>query len=152
MVATTAINKSTDWRVIQTEDNYCADDLIEAYKQGRKDGLSKQKQAIFKLLDNNVQKGVEAVETVVSELKQSKISPKAAYMRINAWNNLNILMSIPQESFLNDDFLKFYTLVGTLENNVKGDFSLMFSFTSLNENFDEDMVSAEGFVFRHEIK
>ena len=152
-VTTTQNATTKGWEPLkQKEDTYTANDLIDAYIKGKNDGLDQAQRAIYKLLDDNIKLSIEVTAKVTTYLKGVNFTPQTAYLKVYAWDNLEILISVPEEQFLDDSFLGAYKFVGDVESSTNNDhINLCFSFISISDQMDENHIASDGYIFKHQV-
>lgn len=136
------------------EDLFSGDDLINAYIQGKKEGLEQTKKLVFDHLIKNIEKSGNHVAEVFVFLKENNFTPLSAYLKINSWDDLSIMLIIPEKEFIEDRVLKVYDFLTDFEENVKEElYSLEFNICDTEEdNLNEQHIISDGYFLKYNLK
>jgi hypothetical protein len=142
---------SKNWVITEPNENYYSSDkVIDAYLQGKKEGLEQAQKAVFTLLENNLNKCHQLTSKIIAFLKIRKFSPLNAYLRILSFDVFEILITIPEKEFLDDHFLAIYEEVSQIERTERSDFfNVTFTFSDSGVHFDEKHLQSDGFIFKN---
>jgi hypothetical protein len=149
-----ALTKTTNWQRTDEHRNsqFSADELINAYLKGVQEGTNQTSKAIKKQLENNLQKAGEHTSKIISELKGKKYNIKTAFLKIHSWDEIEVIILLPQEQFLNPDFHEVYNLIAEYEEKFKEDlYSITFSFTDYDDSLDKEQMESDGFILEYKM-
>ena len=141
------------WVPTQKSDLFTSDQLIDAYMNGKKEGMEQYKKLEMSKMEENIKKsGIVAVD-IINELKNNKFTPIDTYLRVNSFDRFDIMVTVPENDFLKDEFLYMYDMISDIETKSKNDFYMVFiSFCSTNNHFDEQIVVSDGYSWKLEKK
>jgi uncharacterized FlaG/YvyC family protein len=145
-------NSENNWVVTVTKDKfYTCDEVIDAYIQGKKEGLEQiQKVALEKMIEN-IKKSGEFTTELLNFFHKEKFNPVSAYLKIISWNLYNVLITIPEEEYLSDRFLSIYEYISQFEEKNKNDFyKLEITITDTN-NLNNKNIISDGYIFKHKM-
>lgn len=134
------------------EGKYTEDQVIDAYLTGKKSGLESHHKALVKTLEQNVDKCGSYTESIISYLKELKINPKDAFLRISKFDLFDVIICVPEKEFLNERFFEVYDYVSDFEdqyNSVKDNtFEVEFSFLDFQNDYCVKTLNSDGYIFR----
>lgn len=131
---------------------YTSSDVIDAYLQGQKDGLKQEKQLVYNRLAENVKKAGKHTCRVLSKMKESGITPEDAFLRIESWNTLTVLILLSENDFLNPRMLSIYQFVSQLEKEVDEEmYRFQISFCDREDEIDMDHIYADGYMYKYKV-
>jgi len=135
------------WRKSVKEDGggFSEDQLIDAYLQG-KESLGK---LVKEKLIENINKVGTQTDTILDALKGKKFTPKSASLRINHYNNFDILISLPESQYTSKAFIDFYNFTSNTEQENKDDYKVIFTFINHSKSFDYDQIRLDGYGLVH---
>jgi len=135
------------------EDLFSGDDLINAYIQGKKEGLEQTKKLVFDHLIKNIDKSGNHVDEVISFLKENNFTLIAAYLKINSWDNLSIMLIIPEKEFIEDRILIAYDFLADFEANIKEElYTLGFNICDTDDKLNEQHIISDGYFLKYNLK
>ena len=143
--------KQTKKWIPTNREDLISNQLIDAYLNGKKEGMEYYKiLEVNKLSDNISKSGIITVE-LINTLYGNNFNPIGAYLRIISLDRFEIMITIPEEDYLKEDFLAMFDEISNIETVSKGElFNVFFSFCSVNGCFDEHIVSSDGYSFKLE--
>ncbi|SES00271.1 hypothetical protein [Pedobacter rhizosphaerae] len=149
--ATTGSNISEKWNIEAPNQNlFTGDQVIDAYLSGKKDGLRSAEKVILDRLDNNVDNSGTQVLDLLKFLDRKNISGNDAYLKINSWKDLSILISVKESDFYNESFLNVYEFVEHLEETLNSETChVEFSFVDFNEKLNDYNLHCDGYVLKY---
>src|SRR5690606_12997168 len=100
---------------------YTTDDVINAYLKGQADGMTAGNKLLIDKLNEQTAPSADSPTRMISFLKQRKLSPISAHLKIKAYNDFVILVTLPEDEFISEDFLVSYDFAATIEEEVTKD-------------------------------
>lgn len=139
------------WTITEPKEHaYSSDDVINAYIKGTQEGLQHAQRALIAILDKNVERTSKLSAEILTYIHNNGFKAISAFLKIESWDSFSVLITIEEDDFLNDSFLKIYSYVSEIENKNNNDlYSLSFIFTDYNEDFDQKHINADGFILKH---
>ena len=135
------------------KDDAMSNQMIEAYRTGLKDGLEQQQKLVFSKLKENIEKSGSLTMQLIETIKESGFTTLDAYLRVNSWDDFEIMVTVPECDYLKDEFLEMYDVVSKIENENKNElYDVFISFCSTNEHFDESVVSSDGYSLKLDLR
>lgn len=134
------------------KEHYTADDMIDAYFKGKETMVSETRKFMVRALTENINKTIKHRNELFKYLKDKKYHPEVSYLRIKpvSISSFEILIMLPEEELLKDNFLDVYEYICKFEENVSEDlYAIHFSFTNSNKDFDENQLEADGFILKY---
>ena len=89
-------NKAKNWIPASREDSF-SNQLIDAYLNGKKDGMEYYKILETNKFNENIKKTGFIIAELVNTLKLSRFNPIDAYLRVNSLDKFEIMITIPEE-------------------------------------------------------
>ena len=127
---------------------YAADAVIEAYIKGKKEGLEHKEKLFFKQLTENLDKSGANTKKTIECLKSIGVTPLSAHLKANSFHDFYVLVTVSEEDFLKESFIKAYDFTEELEQSTSEDlYSISFSFINKTPHFNEKALSSDGFIF-----
>ncbi|MCR1795355.1 hypothetical protein [Leptospira sp. id769339] len=141
-------SKPSNWEPVKSDTQ--ADKEIEAYYKGQKDGIDNYKKLLKGQVEEHKKYASSLTFNIFEHLKQNDINPEFAYLRANSWDDLNIIIGIPEKKFNQEGFLPVYDFVWEQEQKAIETTmcKISFSFLGLNENFDLHCLISDGYYFK----
>ena len=142
---------SQNWKPTSPgSETYSSNEVIDAYLKGKEEGIKQKGKLILNKLKENAERTTGATGKVFNFLHKKKFNPIAAYLRLNSWDSLDILITIPEKEFISEKLLTVYSFVSRLENELETDFyNITFSFADEEDDFDREHLVSDGFVLRY---
>lgn len=138
--------RRSDWRDVS------ADDLIEAYEEGKKKGRDELSAVIQEKVEHNLSTAAEASERLFEYLRENtEISPVQVYLRMESAIDFRALFLVPEEQYVTDAMTEVLKEAKSRELELTQEtFSIEFSFLAYdNETTDEEAIVADGFRFSY---
>jgi hypothetical protein len=143
-------NQTQSWIPTSKEDTF-NNQLIEAYMNGKKEGMEQHQKLIFKKLEENIEKSGFITFELINMLKGRRFNPIDAYLRVNSWDKFDIMITVSEEDYLKEEFFFLFDVVSNVEKRYKVElFGIFISFCSINKHFDEQSVSSDGYSLKLE--
>jgi len=149
-VATKQISEEWDFEA-RKQSVFTGDHVIDAYLQGKKDGLESYQKALLNNLKQNVSECGKHTSQLLTHLKDKNFNDTSAFLKINQWDSFSVLVSIKENDFLNPAFLQVYDYLTELEDNICSDSDTLkvgFSFVDYNEHVNDQNIIADGYVLK----
>lgn len=132
---------------------FSQDDVINAYLKGKEIGI---KENIFlDKLNENIEKSAKFTKSMLTFLKNNNFNPISAHLKINAFDDFIILITVPEDELIKEEFLITYNFSANIENQVIDDkyFNLMFMFSDREKHtFNKELLVSDGFFMDYNIK
>jgi hypothetical protein len=140
------------WEVnnpIDRDQYYNCDAVIEAYLKGEKDGLKNEQKVLFNQFTENVERTKSIIVNLLTNIEEAGFKPITAYIKFDSFDVFQALISVSEEDFVEDEFLKIYGRANEVERKIKDElYSLNFSFIPITANTVEDSIIHDGYVIR----
>lgn len=136
----------THWR------DFSADDLIEAYEEGKERGRDELTAVIEEKVEVNLSTAAEASECLFEYLRENtEISPVQVYLRMESPIDYSALFLVPEEHYVSDAMTEVLTEAKRRELELTQEtFSIEFSFLAYDEEAtNEEAIVADGFRFAY---
>jgi hypothetical protein len=131
---------------------FSSDHVIEAYLKGKQEGLEQAQKLMLNKLVQNINNSGSFTQQIISFLKENNLKPSSAFLKINSWDDFKILITLPEDDFVNEKILTAYDFISQFEDKVNEDlFHLEVSMTDVNDNFDEKCLKSDGFILKHKM-
>ncbi|WP_432412415.1 hypothetical protein [Rasiella sp. SM2506] len=144
------------WEVsVDKNSIYTNDDVIDAYLRGKADGVKANHNLFVDKLNENIKKSASFTKRMITFLNQIKINPISAHLKINAYNDFVILVTMSEDEFISENFLVSYDFASTIEEEVMSDeyYNVMFMFSDREkEGFNTSLLAADGFFLDYKMK
>jgi len=138
-----------EWIPTKKNDFFTSDHLIDAYLHGKREAFATTQRLATDKLNKNIEKSSEISINLIKTLSKNSFTPINAYLRINALDNFDIMVTIPESDIVNDHFSNMYNVASTLEEQNKDEYYDVFiSFCPVNEHFEEINVSSDGYILK----
>jgi len=127
---------------------YTNDDVINAYLKGKDDGIKANNKLFIDKLNENIEKSTTYTTRMIAFLKQRNLTPISAHLKIKAYNDFVILVTLPEDEFISEEFLVSYDFASTIEEEVVKDeyYNVMFMFSDREEEgFNKNLLASDGF-------
>ena len=147
-----ATTTTTNWqRTDEPKDQkFSADELINAYFKGVKEGTYQYQKAIRKQLGENLEKAGKHTSNIITILQDRGFEFYSALLKIHNWDEFEVILLVNPDHYINPKFLEIYNLVSSYEKEVKEDtYSITFSFTDYDESLDKEQMESDGFILEY---
>ncbi len=147
------IGNPPSWQVSVDKDSiFTNDDVIDAYLKGKDDGVKETQQIFIDKLNENIYKSAEYTEKMLSFMRKGKLNPISAHLKINSFDDFIILITLPEEEFISEDFLETYDLASKLEDEAHDKYyNVMFMFSDRENDFNTNLLVSEGFFMDYQM-
>lgn len=151
-IVSTPADFSEKWKVENDQQKlFTGDQVIDAYLSGKRDGLQSAQKVILNQLQENVDKSGQKVNELLSHLDGLSFNGTDAFLKINSWNYLTVLVSVKEDDFFNESFLKVYEYVEKLESELNNEAChVNFSFVDYNNSLNHYTLKCDGFILKYQ--
>lgn len=140
------IVKSSGW----TQTTFCADDLIDAFEEGKRAGWEDVQKAFSKKISDSLSRAFSEAEDLFDRIRDLNLSPERVYLRICSVVPFRseALYLIPEERYVSDDMLTAFELAGRREDELCDEgIGLGFRFMPYNAHTSHHAIMCDGFAF-----
>jgi hypothetical protein len=102
-----SIESGLKWGVVterSKKENFSADDIIDAYESGKKDGINYYTTTFKKELKSNLQKAIKTIEDFYKKSLDGK--SHFVMLRISSINYFDVIAALDRDIYFNDDKCK----------------------------------------------
>ncbi len=137
---------SQDWiNRINDSDEYIKD-MMSFYTNGWINRGEEDNKKIKDRIKANIVLTFTYVDEIINELAKMNLAANCVYLKMNSFINQTVLISVPIERYLDDEFPKIYAVASKIEKSSKSEnYSVRFNFTFDDGNIDEENLKADGF-------
>ena len=136
---------------VPTKEDSFSNQLIDAYLNGKKDGMEQYKKLEISKMEENIKKTGIVASYILNTFKNNKFAPIDAYLRVNSFDRFDIMVTVPEDDCLKENFLDMYDVISDIETKSKEEFYMVFiSICSINNYFDEQIVISDGYSWKLE--
>jgi hypothetical protein len=137
----------TDSKIIHST----ANEVINAYLEGRKVGKAEASKEMFDTLFSNLKTAQEISETLLESINQSGIVCRRVYLKIDNIDSFSVMLQIAPSVFYSDQIDNLYHKAFEMRKakNIEN-FSVSFSFLPSSQYLNEDRISSDGYVLTYE--
>jgi hypothetical protein len=147
--ANTPINSQNWIDRINDSDDYIKD-MMAFYKNGWADRGEDDVKKAQDRVRANIVLTFTYVEEVLNELVKMKSAANCVYLKLESFVNQSVLITIPIEKYLNEDFTKIYSVTNNIQKSSKSEnYNVRFSFTFDDGNIDTEALKGDGFHRTH---
>ncbi|MFO7828272.1 MAG: hypothetical protein R6V23_06615 [Bacteroidales bacterium] len=147
-----ATTKTTSWqRTDEPRDrHFAADELINAYIKGVKEGNEQIQKAISKQLEENLEKAGKHTSHVMTILQDRGFEFYSALLKIHNWDEVEVIILVNSDQYTDPKFIEIYDLITGFEEEIKEDtYSITFSFTDYDDSLDMEKMESDGFILEY---
>ena len=149
-----AITKTTNWQRTDKSKrrHFTADELINAYLKGVKEGNAQVQKAISKQLEENLQKAGNHTSQIMEILKQKGFEFYSARLKIHDWDDFEVIILVNSEQYTDSKFIEIYNFITNFEEKIKEDtYSINFRFTDYDDSLDIEIMESDGFILEYNV-
>lgn len=150
--STIGMNKlPEDWEIQTTteqreRESYSADDVINAYIQGKK----VQNALNGRILNENLKKAMKLSSSFSEVLKEKNIKCKLTLLKPKQITEFESIFVIDEEDYISPQFDEIYRLTISEKAKVNNDtFHFSYIFIPDTENLNREKLSSNGYVFEY---
>ena len=143
---------TTNWQLTDEprDRHFSADELINAYFKGVKEGTYQTQKAIRKQLGENLQKAAKHTSDVLTILKSKGFDFHSAHLKIHNWDEVEVIILINPDHYIDPKFIEIYDQISDFEKNAEEElYSITFSFTDHGEHLDKEQMESDGFILEY---
>jgi tRNA splicing endonuclease len=142
--------KSTtkSWIPTSRDDSF-NNQLIEAYMTGKKEGIEQQQKLVNAKVVENINKTGCITQYLMDTLRENQFHPVDAYLRVQSLAQFDVMITVPEDEYLQTEFLEMMDVISEIENKSKEElYEVFISFCSINECFDERLVVSDAYSLK----
>jgi hypothetical protein len=129
---------------------FSSDHVIEAYFKGKDAGQRTETSLAADQIGKNLQKSSELTANILDNLRGRNFSPGDIFLRIASQKFYEILITLPENEFLNDEILEVYSFLGELQQKEASNYyNVDVTLCPFSERLNIDCLTADGFIFRY---
>lgn len=151
----TSKESQNTWEVsVDKNSIFTNDDVIDAFLKGKEAGIKEKKEIYVDKLNENIAKSGDFTQSMLNFLRKNNFNPISAHLKINAFDDFVILVTLPEDEFLSEDFLDSYNFANTIEQQVMSDkyYNVMFMFSDREEKtFNKNLLASDGFFMDYKM-
>lgn len=156
METTTSHITEKDWKLnpIKTDkgtDRFSADDLIDAYFNGKRDQVDEEKQLRLDKLKENIEKASNLSVEIFNHIGELGFRCEMIFLKVKSIYNFTSLFLIEEDDYCDDRFLEVYKKTISIKNvsNVGKTFDFTTIMTPSSDSFDKKSVLADGYILSY---
>ena len=143
------VERQTQSWILTSKEDSLSNQLIDAYLNGKKDGIEQHQKLILKKLEENIEKSGSISLRLMKTLKENRFNPIDAFLRVNSWDRFDIMITVSEDEYMNEEFLEMFDVVSNIEKSSREElYGVFISFCSINKFFDEQNVSSDGYLLK----
>lgn len=132
-----------------SDGHFTSDDVLNAYLTGKKDGLESEKRLQLDKLRQNLQKTGNVTGSLLTYFSELNFNPIDTYLRVNNWNDFNLLILLPESEFLSKEMLGAYNHISDIEEGQCDEFfHLNVSVCDVDGKPNLKMIKSDNYLFR----
>jgi hypothetical protein len=132
---------------------YTANDIIDAYESGAKDGEKRILAQLTKIVRDQTILAMHSCEEIWTELIGRGIEPISVHLKKEAVSAYVALFVIGEAQYLDEKFDDTYASVLAMVDKINSkDFHLGIHFLPISEEFNKELILADGFVYSYNNK
>lgn len=130
-----------------------ANEIINAYLEGRKEGKEEAFKEMFDTIFANLKTAQEISETILESINQKDTFCRKAYLKIENIDSFNVILQVEPSVFYSDTIDLLYRKVIEVRNAKNNEnFNISFSFMPASKSINEDRILSDGFIMTYETK
>jgi hypothetical protein len=135
---------------VSSNESFTANEVIDAYESGTKDGEKRIIERIAKLAHEQTVRAMHVCEQIWLHLVSIGIEPISIHLKRDGMSAFAGLFVVREEKFLSDDFEDVYTFIFSVIDKVNThEFHLGIHFLPVSGPYNKDMLLADGFVYSY---
>lgn len=145
-----------DWALSSSFDKsgeqfFSADNVIDAYFSGKKDGNEERSKILREKFSQNLTTAIKAAEQLFSEIIKEGFTCDKVFLKSKNVSHFTALFVVNEDNYLDDSFLKIYDksidLKRSLNNTETFDFSTIF--TPNSSSLKAERLSSDGYILSY---
>lgn len=142
---------SSKWILKPEKDYYTHDEIIDAYLKGKEAQKNENKKILSEKLEANLKQAQGIVESLVEEIRSKGFKIYKSYLRINNIVKFDAIFDVSPEDYTSDAFNEIYKEGHEIKKTFNSDtFHLNLIYMPHTEDFNEESVVCDGFIFSYE--
>ena len=130
---------------------FSADELIEAYTLGRRDGKDEVASNLKEKFERRLISATSIVARFYDWMKESgEFTVHAAFLRIENIENFDTLILVSEDDYVSDDFEAVHQEVKEYLEKEGIDYGIDFSFMPYSDQINRESLNSDGFRLRYE--
>lgn len=130
-----------------------ANEIINAYLEGRKVGKTEAFKEMFDILFSNLKTAQDISEFLVESINQSRIVCRRVYLKIDNIDSFSIMLQIDPSIFFSDQVdILYQKSIEMRKAKSIDNFSVSFSFLPSSPYLNEDRILSDGYILTYETK
>lgn len=142
----------SDWISPEAGDeHYSPNQMIGAFNAGEVSGLNKWEAVAQQMLTTNDIRSAKLTSDIIGKMREAGLHPVSALLKApETFTDVDVLITIPIDEFNSARFLSIYEFVGEIEQSTSNAaFAICFHFAGRGDDFDENKVRADGYIYNH---
>lgn len=141
-----------NWELSEPKDRmFTSDHVVDAYFEGKTEGLKHAEQLILKSLQENIETAGNITSAVLKTMRNDfGFTPISARLKIDSWSNFKILILLPKSEFLSPKIFDLYDTITQIENETSKEFfQVNYSIFGFADNINDGCLISDGYQLRH---
>ena len=149
-------NASTKWELTPLLEEggqkyFSADDVINAYLQGKKDQLRDSRRILAEAFEMNLKKALEESEKVYAFLKKEKIKCSGVYLKSKNIDRFNAVFIVDENQWCSKEFDIVYKKSIEIKDRINSDtFDYAIIFMPKSDHLDMESLHSDGYIWSYE--
>jgi|GEM_PF-2797279 len=136
---------------------FSANYVIQAYEQGHKKGMLDKivelESDVRSKFINNRDYTIKTVNSLILEFIRDGVTNPKGWIKSEGTDDFDVIIAIPQEKYLSEDFDKYYIKANELETESNNpDFHLNIRFINGAKAINEERLLCDGYKLKFEVK
>lgn len=147
----TSLHVNTPQKWEQNKQAYTSNDLISAYRDGKKAGADEKERIILKQFNINIDKAADISEKLLERATEEGIKVQTIHLKAEGISLFKSLFIVDANDYVSDNFLKIYNIGAKIKSQMNTeDFEISFSFMPLSEHLNKNCLFSDGFFLTYE--
>lgn len=146
-----------DWEIkpIKTDPaagkTFSADDLIDAYFNGKRDQIDQERQLRIEKLNGNLRKAAQLSVQIFDFIKDSGFTCNMVYLKVKNIYSFTALFLVDEDDYCDDSFLQVYekTIEIKKAENTSTTFDYSTILTPTTKYFDKKSILVDGYILSY---
>ncbi|MCB0480225.1 MAG: hypothetical protein KDC83_02285 [Flavobacteriales bacterium] len=141
----TPITKSSE------HSTFSADDLIDAYFNGKKAQVDEEREMRFEKFESNLHRAKQLSEQMLDTIFQNGFKCESIHLKIKDIYHFSSIYLIDEDDYCSDEFLDIYkeSIKLKSEANISQSFNYTIIFTPNNEFLNKKRILADGYFLSY---
>ncbi len=120
--------------------------MLLAYETGWSERGIDDKKNFESRVKVNVDNTINYIKEVIAYFRKLDLSVNGAYIKIERVNSLSVIITVPTETFMNENLLQVYSFTHDIQRQSRSDdYRVEFSITYNEGDIDNDSLLSDGF-------